>query len=251
MTTSTPYAPQIKIPELLERGKSQISTLPVYRDGILQAPTSVKYSLISPSGVKLVDNATGTYPGNIPTYTHGSSILNASLALGEGYLQEWEISFVTGVYTFRRNAALVLRRLYPVISDMDLTATYSQLADLRPSSMSSYQTYIDEAWYTMIQRMRQEGNIEYLIMSSESFRAAHQNLCLYYIFRDFHSSLGQSNGRYLDLANEHHKQYQSEWKIINFIYDHNHDNHGTTDRVAKSPVIYLTNPPTAYRLRRK
>jgi hypothetical protein len=57
MTTATPYAPQIKIPELLERGKSQVSTLPVYRDGILQAPTSVKYTLIAPNGVKLVDGA--------------------------------------------------------------------------------------------------------------------------------------------------------------------------------------------------
>lgn len=251
MTTATPYAPQIKIPELLERGKSQVSTLPVYRDGILQAPTAVKYTLIAPNGVKLVDGAIGTYPGNIPTYTHGSSILNSTLSLGEGYLQEWEISFVSGVYVFRRNAALVLRRLYPVVSDMDLTATYSQLAELRPSSLSSYQQYIDEAWYTMIQRMRQEGALEYLVMSPEAFRPAHQNLALYYIFRDFHSSLGQSNGRYLDLANEHHKQYQSEWKIINFIYDQDHNGTGGGDRVAKNPVIYLTNPPTYNRMRRK
>jgi hypothetical protein len=84
----------------------------------------------------------------------------------------------------QKAAAVVLRRLYPVVSDGDLTATYSQLADLRPSSMSSYQSYIDEAWYTMIQKMRQEGGgLEYLVMTAESFRAAHQNLTLYYIFQ--------------------------------------------------------------------
>lgn len=245
MSTSTPYAPQIKVPELLERGKSQTSSLPVYRDGVLVAPSLVKYTLLKPNGDKLVDGATGTSPGNIPTYTHAPSILTTDLKLGEGYVQEWELTFPGGVFTFRRSCAIVLRRLYPVISDGDLTATYSQLADLRPSSMSSYQTYIDEAWYTMIQKMRQEGGgLEYLVMTPESFRAAHQNLTLYYIFRDFHSSLGQSNGRYLDLASEHYKQYQHEWKQINFVYDFDHSGQSESpnQRVAKQPVIYLSQP---------
>ena len=95
----------------------------------------------------------------------------------------------------------------------------------------------------MIQRLRQEGGgLEYLVMSAESFRAAHQNLTLYYIFRDFHSSLGQSNGRYLDLAGEHFRQYHNDWKQINFIYDYDHDGESETpnNRKAKQPVIYLS-----------
>jgi len=242
MATNTPYAPQIKIPELLERGKSNTSTLPIYRDGVLVVPTEVRYTLYKPNQEKLIDNASASFPGNIPTYVHTASILDSSLTLGEGYLQEWKITIVGEVFTFRRMAALVLRRLYPVVSDGDLTATYSQLADLRPSNLTSYQTYIDEAWYTMIQRMRTEGGgLEYLVMSAEAFRGAHQNLALYYIFRDFHSSLGQSNGRYLDLANEHYGQYKDEWKRINFVYDHNHDGQSANpdDRIAKQPVIYL------------
>ena len=256
MSSSTPYSPQIKIPELLERGKSQTSTLPIYRDGVLIAPTEVRYTLISPDQVKIVDNAAATYPGNIPQYTHSASILADTLNLGEGYLQEWTVTISGAPFVFRRNAALVKRRLYPVVSDGDLTSTYSQLADIRPSNLTSYQNYIDEAWYTMIQRLRQEGGgLEYLVMSAESFRAAHQNLALYYIFRDFHSSLGQSNGRYLDLASEHFKQYHHEWKQINFIYDFDHS--GTAEspnqRVAKQPVIYLSNPGRlgSFRGRRK
>lgn len=35
MSNATPYAPQIKVPELLERGKTQLTTLPIYRDGVL------------------------------------------------------------------------------------------------------------------------------------------------------------------------------------------------------------------------
>lgn len=96
--------------------------------------------------------------------------------------------------------------------------------------------------------------MEYLVMSPEAFRAAHQNLALYYIFRDFHSSLGQSNGRYLDLANEHFAQYKDEWKRINFIYDHNHDGQtgNPNDRVAKQPVIFLnSNGRFSRRMRRR
>lgn len=252
MSDSTPYAPQIKVTELLERGKSQLTTLPVFRDGALVVPSDVRYSLIAPDGTKIVDEAAGTSPGNISQFTHSSSNLALTLNLGEGYLQEWEITFSGGAYNFRRNAAVVKRRLYPVVSDADLTSTYSQLADIRPSTLTSYQTYIDEAWYTLIQKMRTEGGgLEYLVMSPESFRSAHQNLTLYYIFRDFHSSLGQSNGRYLDLASEHFKQYQYEWKQINFVYDYDHD--GQSDqpnkRQAKQPVIYTTQPGTFYRFR--
>lgn len=255
MPTSTPYAPQIKIPELLERGISNTSTLPIYRDGVLVVPTEVRYTLYKPNQEKLIDNATASFPANIPTYVHSPAILDSSLALGEGYLQEWKITIVGEVFTFRRMGALVIRRLYPVVSDGDLTATYSQLEDIRPSNLTSYQTYIDEAWYTMIQRMRTEGGgLEYLVMSAEAFRAAHQNLSLYYIFRDFHSSLGQSNGRYLDLANEHYSQYKDEWKQINFIYDHNHSGQSSSpdNRVSKQPVIFLNGQGTySRRFRRR
>jgi len=252
MSNSTPYAPQIKIPELLERGKSQLTTLPVYRDDALVVPTDVRYSLTAPNGTKIVDEAAGTFPANISQYTHSSANLADTLELGEGYLQSWELTFSTGVYNFRRSAAVVKRRLYPVISDGDLTSTYSQLADIRPSTLTSYQSYIDEAWYTMIQKMRTEGGgLEYLVMSAEAFRAAHQNLTLYYIFRDFHSSLGQSNGRYLDLASEHFKQYTYEWKQINFVYDYDHDGQSDqpNNRKSKQPVIYTCQPGSNYRRR--
>lgn len=242
MSSSVPYAPQIKTVELLERGREQTTELPIYRDGGLVTVTAVKYTLYKPDQTKLVDGATGTYPGNVPQYTHTAGNLATSLNLGEGYMQEWEITISGKSYIFRRMAAVVLRRLYPVISDTDLTATYKQLAALRPSSITSYQDYIDEAWYNLILRIRQEGaGLEYLVMDSEALRPAHLNLTLYYIFRDFHSSLGQAAGRFFDLSNEHHAQYQQAWKLINWRYDNSHN--GQADdpnkRVAKQPVIFL------------
>jgi hypothetical protein len=240
--SDTPYSPQIKVVQLLERSKAQTVELKVFRNGANVAPDSFTYSLSKPNGDKLVEAQAGSVVDGVAQYTISAGVLVSTLNLGEGYLEEWAMSFSGSVYHFRRMAAIVLRRLYPVVSDGDLTATYSQLADIRPASLSSYQTYIDEAWFTIISRLRREGGgLEYLVMSAESFRSAHQNLSLYYIFRDFHSSLGQSNGRYLDLANEHFQQYGQEWKQINFIYDQGHDNKAedANTRKAKQPVIYL------------
>jgi len=246
MTSSAvPYSPQIKTIELLERGRTQTTELPIYRDGGLATIAAVKYTLYKPDQTKLVDAATGTFSGNIPQYVHGDGSLVSTLQLGEGYLQEWEITIGSSSYFFRRMAAVVRRRLYPVVSDVDLFSTYKQLASLMPSTITSYQDYIDEAWYTIVMKIRQEGGgLEYLVMDSESLRSAHLNLSLYYIFRDFHSSLGQSNGRYLDLATEHHAQYKSDWKGINWLYDNGHDGFADdpNERVAKQPVIYLNKP---------
>jgi len=249
-SSGTPYAPQIKVVELLERGKAQETTLPIYRDGALVTVSAVAYSLYKPDETTITDGAAGTYPGNVPTYNHSAGDMAASLQLGEGYLQEWTVTIGGNPYTFRRLAAIVRKRLYPVISDVDLFSTYKQLSSLMPSTITSYQDYIDEAWYTIIQRMRQEGGgLEYLVMSSESFRAAHLSLSLYYIFRDFHSSLGQSSGRYLDLANEMYRQYLGEWKQINFIYDSSHDGFPgePNTRRAKQPVIFLNRTGSAWR----
>lgn len=244
---STPYAPNIKIPELLERGKANTTSITIYRDGEKVNVNSGTYTLIKPDGSKLVDAAAVTVAANVASYTHSAANLADTLNLGEGYTQEWVLNHDGGHpdqnYTYRRVTSLVRRRLYPCISDADLTAVYSDLSDLRPSSLTSYQPYIDDAWYTIIRRLRTEGGgLEYLVMSSESFYETHRHLTLYLIWRDFHSSLGQSNGRYLDLSQEHFRMYQDDWKRINFIYDYDHD--GKQDepnmRTAKQPVIYTT-----------
>ena len=241
------YAARIRIPELVERNKANTTELKIYRDNAQIVPTSGTLTILSPDNSKLKDEVTVSISeeGTL-SYSLSQGDLPTTLTLGEGYIQEWTCAISGELYTFRRMMSLVLRRLYPVVSDIDLVSTYSDLETIRPSSLSSYQKYIDEAWYTMISRMRGEGaGYEYLILSPEALRAAHLNLTLYYIFRDFHSSMGQSNGRYLDLAREHHTIYETEWSRVNFVYDEGHD--GTPEnpdkRTAKTPTIYLTGAP--------
>ena len=244
-TDSTPYSSDSRTVELLQREVTNTTDITIHRNGAVVGLDSGSYTLIKPDGTKLVDAAAVTIVDNVASYTHSAASLPDTLTLGEGYIQEWSLYINELVYVFRRTCSVVRRRLYPVVYDGDLTSVYSDLASLRPSTLSSYQPYIDDAWFTIIRRLRTEGGgLEYLVISPESMFEAHRHLTLYLIWRDFHSSLGQSNGRYLDLSQEHYKLYQDEWKRINFIYDYDHD--GKADepdlRTAKQPVVYLSNP---------
>ena len=252
--SDTPYSARIRSVELLERNKSQVTQIKIYRDNAQVVPTAAKYTLLDPNGKKISDDvvASVNLAGTV-SYTQAAADLPVTLSLGEGYIQEFKATISGVEYIFRRVASLVLRKLYPVISDIDLTAVYSDLEALRPSTLTSYQTYIDEAWFTLLRKIRNQGRgFEYLVMSPESFAESHKHLTLYLIFRDFHSSLGQSNGRYLDLAQEHFRLYGFEWDSLTFIYSENHKltPDDPNKRTAAQPVIYLNTTGRNYRFRR-
>jgi len=256
MSSSTPYSARVRITELLERGKSQTTELQIYRDGTQIIPTSATYSILKPDNQYIVEGGVCTVLGSgTVQYTHTITQLNNQLNLGEGYVQDFNCTIAGAVFSFRRMAAIVRKRLYPVISDADLEEVYTDLASLRPSSITSYQGYIDSAWYTIIRRIRTIGaGYEYLITSPEAFSEAHRHLSLYLIFRDFHSGMSQNAGsRYLELAQEHYRLYNDEFHVINFIYDEDHTGkpEEANKRKASQPTIYLNRPgPYMYKRRR-
>lgn len=249
MATERLYSPRIRIHEVLERTRAVTVDLPIYRDNALVSPSSAYFRLADPHGQDVIARTAVSIIANIATYNISPSEVPVTLPLGDGYMQEWELTISGTVYNFRKPCAIARSALYPVISDLDLEAEYSDLASIRPSSLgSSYQTYIDEAWVQLIQRIRDLGNIEYLIMSPQSLRACHKNLTFYLIFKDMDSS-GLGEGRYLDLAREHRKQFEFDFKRLNFQYDLNQD--GRVDdknrRRANLGVIYTSAPPIWYR----
>ena len=255
-TDSTPYAPRIRYIELLERNVSNTTRLKIYRNGAQIIPTASTYTLIRPDGVGVVKNATVNVLGDgTLEYTHPANHLPTTISLGEGYVQTWTATISGEDYVFRRSVAVVLRRLYPTVSDTDLETEYSDLANLRPASLTSYQTYIDSSWYEILRRIRRTGmGYEYLVLTPESFHDALLHLSLYKIFRDFHSSLGQAgNARFLDLATAHLSHYNAEYDAINFVYDEDHEGRAEDPdkRTRGRPVIYLTAPGPNRFLRRK
>ena len=246
---------RIRATEILERGKSQTTRLEVYENGAQLVPTSGTYTMREPDGeTKVVDEVGLTIESDgTATYVHSSSQLAETRPLGEGYIQEFTLVISGVTYTFRRLAALARRRLYPTVTDEDLTELYTDLENLRPASISSYQKFIDSAWNEILRRTKQNGSCyTYLVLSPESFHDALLNLTLAKIWRDFHSALGQSQGRYLDLSTLHHKEYLFAYSQINMVVDQNHENKATDPnaRNARQPVIYL-NGTAPYRYLRK
>ena len=242
----TLYAPQIRIHQVLERTKTQTVTLPVYRDGAIVAPSAGTYTLISSSGTEIVSAAV-TIAVNIAQYTIPASKLPSTLELNDGYLEKWSLTIGAhpngdpDIYDFQRPAAVARTNLYPVISDYDLESVYSDLASIRPGS--SFQTYIDEAWYQIIQRIRMQGNIEYLILDPQALRESHLDLTFYLFWRDCDSS-GLGEGRYFQLAKEHREIFETAFARINFRYDEEQTGRIEEESTRQSarPVLYTANP---------
>ena len=248
MATERLYAPRIRIHDVLERARGFTVDLPVYRDGVLVSPTSAHFRLSDPAGNDVIENTAVSIVANVATYTINADQLSSTLALGEGYMQHWRLTISGQTYSFRKPTSLARSALYMVITDLDLEAEYSDLASIRPSSIgSSYQQYIDEAWVQLIQRIRDLGNIEYLIMSPQSLRSAHKNLTFYLIFKDMDSS-GLGEGRYLQLAQQHMREFVYDFKRLSFKYDMNQD--GVTDDPNRNRsnlgVFYTSAPPRVF-----
>lgn len=247
----TLYAPQIRIHDVLERGKTVTLSLPIYRDGALVPPSSGTFELQDSAGTTVVAEAAVGIAANIASYTILAASLPNTLDLSDNYLEIWKIVIAGETYTFRKPAAIARSSIFPVISDLDLEAQYSDLSSVRPSSMTSFQSYIDEAWYQLISRLRNEGNLEYLIIDSQSLRMPHIDLTCYLIFKDFDSS-GLGEGRYMDLAKEHRVNFADGFGRLNFRYDV--DQTGTMgsnpeNRRAARSVIYTSAPPNYWRRR--
>ena len=243
------YAPRIRVPQMLQRGKTQTVELAIYRDGGIITPSSATYQLLDEDGSEIIATSVATIVSSKCQYTINASTLPTTMSLSDGFFELWEVEIDGVDYTFQRPAYLCRRPLYPVISDIDLESSYSDLADLLPDSYTDgWQRYIDEAWIRIVERLRQQGNLPYLITEPQALRAAHLELSLALIWRNMHSSLGQSNGRYLDLYNIHIKSYEYAWKSTSFRYDLDEDGRSDdiTKRKAAFPMVVTSNPPNRF-----
>ena len=154
-----------------------------------------------------------------PTITFAAGTFSAS-DFGDGWTVEWDVTLATGEhYIFRNEAALVRRKLYPVVSDQDLFRRASSLdpAGSNPiTTVSNYQSYITEAWVTIQLRLWSQGNRPNLIMSPSSLRDCHLFLTLAVIFRDLSTRL---NDAYIDHADRYMAEYEQSWAGLKFRYD--------------------------------
>lgn len=246
------YAPRIRVPSMIQRGKTQTVSLGIYRDGSQVTPSGATYQLINEDGTEVISTSVAVISGKDCQYTINAADIPNTMDLSDGWYEIWLVTIDTIDFTFQRPAYLCRRPLYPVVSDIDLEACYSDLPSLLPASYTKgYQQWIDEAWVRILERLRQLGNLPYLITDPQSLRGCHLELSLALIWRNMHSAIGTASG-YLELYKEHIKTYEYLWKQCSFRYDMDED--GAADnpnqRKAAQPIISTSNPPQYRRYRR-
>jgi len=215
----------------LERGRAQKVKCPVYLAGALAAPTSGTVTIYNAAGVAVIDGAAVTVASSIAEYALIAGDTSGG-ELGLGWRIEWSLVMPdTVTHIFRIDSGLVRRRLYPVISDIDLKRRHTDLDDLRDAGSASYQDFLDEAWQDILDRLAARGSLPFLVMEPGALRRSHLFHTLQLIFLDFSSSAG--DGRYLELAEQYRKAFEEAWGELRFSYDYDNDGEADNDGTTK------------------
>jgi len=216
----TVYTARFRSTETLERGRTQTISCPTSRAGATATPTSGTVTIYRPDQSVLVTGAVTV--ASIATFSLTGATTTAE-ALGEGFLIEYVLLMPDGVsQTFRQDAAVCRRTLYPVVSQDDLTQRHSDLPALLGAS-ASYQPYIDEAWFTISNRLIGAGRRPYLVIQPSALRECHLMLALHLVFIDYSTSAGDG-GRWQALAAHYLMGYEQAYGQLRFSYDEADDN---------------------------
>jgi len=181
--SETIYTARLIGPEIIEAGRDNVVSCPVYLNGAVVTPSAGTLTIYTSSNVA-VSAGSVTVVGGVAQATVTASALSAYQP-GDGWRFEWALTISSVVYTFRRDGSLVYRRLYPVVTDVDLMRSHTDLARRMPTTEASYQDYLDEAWARIESQLINTGKRPWLVMAPSALRDCHVYQTLVLIFRDF------------------------------------------------------------------
>ena len=213
------------LPDLIIRGRATDVTLEVYQSGARQTLSSVTVVVTRADGTTFASGA-GTLSDSDRTATY-SVTGTTSESLADGWRVTWTATVGGVVYDWANEAMLVRQTLAPVLADADL---FTRVSSLDPSgstpitAQADFQSYRDEAWIEIQQRMIQAGNRPALVMSPTALRGVHMELSLALIFEDLSTRLNEA---YESRAQQYRRQYAERWRSLTFRYDA--DENGSVD----------------------
>jgi len=223
MPQENQYATRYVLPEMLQRATEQVMELQVYRSGQLQAPSSGTVSLLKGDGTAIVDAQEVTVSDGVATYTVGAALLPATEGVSTLWQVRWSLVMPDGrTYLFTRECWLVLRRLYPVVTQADMVRLHSELETWFSAGKRTAQSYLDAAWDRLQLRLLENGKRPNLVLSAGSLYGVHLDLTLSYTFRDCAASTS-SSGQYEKLAEHYAQSYENSWAALQFTYDFDED----------------------------
>ena len=233
MSSDPIYSARFAGPELLQQDRSNSLTCPLYRENALVAPSAGGTCAIYRADGTLVESGVFTVVASVATYTTSSL---ASEPRGEDWRVEWTLT-VSGIsLTFDRMAALCRRRLFPVVTDADLVRKHSDIGDLRPSNLTSYQDKIDGEWEELLHDIRQKGSIPHLVMAPEDLKFVLLYRVLAAIYSDFNAS---NNPTWMKRADDYRALADKAFKELSFKYDTSDSGVADIQKRSASPVTFL------------
>ena len=218
-------------PFTLVKGFSTTISCPIYDGTSLISATAGTYDIVDGSFNVVLAGSLSIVSG-IATLT-----LATALPYGDRYRIMFNITLTGSRIAKPENELYVVRQaFYPVVSGVDL---YARVPGLDPTSASphssyaNYNNFLDEAWYTLMNRLISKGNRPHLILSNTALREAHISLTLSMIFEDFSTRL---NAEWGDKATAYHKAYEAAWDSLVFSYE---DEKKNLRKKSATPTIWL------------
>lgn len=216
------YTARATAHETLERGRDNALIQAVYDAGALVAPTvsGSSVTVVNAAGVVVVAAAAISVSGSIARYTLPAAVL-ASEPYGEGWIIAWTLVMPDSTTrTIRRTASLVVSRLLPPATSIDL---FGRLRALNPShaspitalTLADFDDYLDTCWLQIEERLRRKGRRPWLILASEALRELHIVGTIALIFEDLASRNQAAHG---ERAAYYRELWRVEWAESRFQY---------------------------------
>jgi hypothetical protein len=228
----------------VEVGADSRLTAPVYHGGALVAATGGTISIFDDANVAVIDGAAVTLDGGVAEYTVAAAT-TAARHPTEGWRAEWSITLTGGdVVRPRGLVYLVRRRLYPTISDVDVAQRVPSLAldnPARPTSVASYQGYIDEADTIVQSALIRKGRRPWLVLDPWALRECWLTKTLHLIYSSLSSTAAPGEVGYRDTADAYRDEYNVAWSEASVILDYDQDGfpEEMTRTPAKPPGVWL------------
>lgn len=234
-----PYTLRHGLPQMIERAKTQTVRASVYLDGQAIAPESGTYTLLDSNGGSVVSGAV-VVSGTDATYSVSSASVPATLTPSDMWQEKWELTLSGTVYTFYRSAYLVLRILYPVVTDADLKQRHTELGRIKSNTVTSYKPYLDIEWEALQRRLIEQGKRPQLVLDSYALATYHTFRTLSAIYLDC-ATTGAS--QYFQLSKTYADLAEQAWGRLQFRYDADADNVVNDAAQAAEAPLFLSSMP--------
>ena len=224
MAVALDYIHAYKLPRAIVRARSFTPAAEVVDpSGAAVTLSAGTYSLYAGSRLIFSTSALTYLPvGMVSTTAPIDASVTADEALAENWLETWDVTIDgADVRTFDRPVHLVRRELHPTLTDIDLIARHSDLAELRDTDQPTYEIQRTDAWIRLADWLISKGSRPWLIIDDWKLRETHRNLTLEAIFNDFASSVG--DGRYRELADFYRLAAVESFDSLALTYDFSED----------------------------